>query len=137
MIVNSAYPYMGKAVPANPVIFQKNEINYQYTGRLFEIKSNGILMQPGANITFSGLDLTKFSKVTIKVNHFYSYPLSINLVYIDSSGNETVKVSKQFTGSASGFWDIPPEYRMKNCKIRFSTEPENVDSIRMNYAMLS
>ena len=137
MIVNPAYAYMGKAAPANPVIFQKNEINYQYSGQLFKIESEGIMMTPGANITFSGLDLTKFTKVTIKGHHFYTYPLSIDLVYIDSSGIETVKVSKQFTGNASNVWDIPPEYRMKNCKIRLSTPSQQSISIRMDYAILS
>ena len=137
MIVNPAYAYMGKAAPANPVIFQNNEINYQYSGQLFEIKSGGIMMRPGANITFSGLDLTKFTKVTIKGHHFQTGGLIIDLVYIDSSGNETAKVSKPFTGNASNFWDIPPEYRMKNCKIRLSTPSNQSVSIRMDYAILS
>lgn len=124
MIVYPAYAYMGKAAPANPVIFQRNEVNYPYTGVDFEINSAGqFILQGKSELVFSDLDLTNFTKLSVRAGHRYSTQLRMSAVFIDAAGNTSPSVNKTYWNGSSTteVWDIPQQFRTKKCKVKFTT----------------
>ena len=138
MIVNPAYAYMGKAAPANPVIFQHNEVNYPYTGINFERNSRGDFILKGkSELVFSDLDLTNFTKLSVRGGHMYSTKMQMAAVFIDAAGNTSPSVNQNYwNGSTStGVWDIPQQFRTKKCNVKFTTN--NPSALELNSATLS
>lgn len=137
MIVNTAYIYMGSAGgPANPVIFQKNEINYSYSGTNFTETTEGFKMNGASELIFTGLDLSNFVKLVVNA-HTGSSNVSLTVNFIDASGNVSASITSRFdSGSISSKrYDIPTEYRNPRTKIKFSTS--NGRNITLLYATLS
>lgn len=136
MIVNPSYAYMGKAEPANPVIFQKNEFNYPYSGRYYEIINGKFSMGPVAELEFSKLDLTSFTKLSVQGWHNYSGTLTMKAIFIDAFGNSSPGVTVNYYSSTTiGVWDIPQQFRAKNCKVKFTTK--NDSTLNLDFATLS
>lgn len=137
MIVNPSYAYMGKAEPANPVIFQKNEYNYPYSGISYEIVNGYFEMKAKAELEFSKLDLTSFTRLSVQGMHNYSGTLTMKAIFIDASGNSSPGVTvNYFPGQrTTGVWDIPQQFRAKNCKVKFTTN--NNSSLTLYFAKLS
>lgn len=137
MIVYPAYIYMGgDGGPVNPVIFQKNEINYKYSGTNFTVTTDSYFeLQSDSELVFSGLDLSNFEKLGVQVNNRSSSTVTLTINFIDSSGNvsanTTWHVFKESITSR-GF-TIPTEYRKPKTKIKFSSDRK----ITMYYAKLS
>lgn len=137
MIVNTAYIYMGSAGgPANPVIFQQNEINYKYSGTNFTVTTNGYIeLQSNSELVFSGLDLSNFEKLSVEVRNGLSSTVTLTINFIDRSGNvsanNTWRIdSKTVTSRA---FTIPTEYKKPKTKIKFSSDRK----ITLYYAKLS
>lgn len=137
MIVNTAYKYMGKAEPANPVIFQKNEYNYPYSGSGYKIRDGYIQMSGAAQLEFSELNLTNFTKLTVQGMHNFTGSLQMKAVFIDASGNTSPAVSVTYLPSqrTNGVWNIPEQFRAKNCKVKFTTN--NSSALNLYFATLS
>ncbi len=138
MIVNPAYAYMGKAEPANPVIFQKNEYNYPYSGVRYEITAAGyISMGPVAELEFSNLDLTNFTKLSVQGMHDFSGTLQMKAIFIDALGNSSPGVTVRYNPGqrTTGVWNIPEQFRAKKCKVKFTTN--NSSSLTLYFAKLS
>ena len=137
MIVNPSYAYMGKAEPANPVIFQKNEYNYPYSGVNYEILSGVFSMRAVAELEFSDLDLTNFTKLSVDGGHNFSGTLQLTAIFIDASGNRSPAVTVNYypSGTTTGVWNIPEQFRAKKCKVKFTTK--NDSSLRLKKAILS
>ena len=138
MIVNPSYAYMGKAEPANPVIFQLNEINYPYTGVNFKLSSNGYFSLSGkSELVFSDLDLTNFTKLTVQGMHNFSSTLQMTAIFIDASGNTSPGVTVNYYAGqrTNGVWNIPEQFRAKKCKVKFTTN--NYSALNLYFATLS
>ena len=137
MIVNPSYAYMGKAKPANPVIFQKNEYNYPYSGVRYEIVNGYFEMGSVAELEFSDLDLTNFTKLTVQGMHDYSGTLQMKAIFIDASGKTSPAVSVMYYPGqrTNGVWTIPEQFRAKKCKVKFTTN--NNSSLTLYFAKLS
>ena len=137
MIVNPAYAYMGKAEPANPVIFQKNEYNYPYSGVRYEIVNGYFEMGSVAELEFSNLDLTSFTKLSVQGMHNYNGTLRMKAIFIDASGNNSAGVTVNYYAGqrTTGVWNIPEQFRAKKCKVKFTTN--NSSSLTLYFAKLS
>lgn len=139
MIVNTAYPYMGKTAKVNPIIFDQNGANYPYSGKNYRIGSPAkyIDMKGKSELIFSDLDLTKFAKLSVPGAHNYSRSLFMTAVFIDASGNASpgVRVTYKANTTTTGVWDIPEQFRAKNCKVKFTTE--NSSALTLYSATLS
>ena len=138
MIVNTAYPYMGKTAKVNPIIFDQNGANYPYNGSNFEINSIGYFAMNGTSeLVFSDLDLTKFAALSVPGSHNYSRTLRMTAIFIDDSGNASqgVTVSYKANTTTTGVWDIPEQFRAKKCKVKFTTQ--NSSSLTLYSATLS
>ena len=138
MIVNPSYAYMGKAKPANPVIFQQNEYNYPYSGVGYKITSAGYISMSGsAELEFSDLDLTNFTKLTVQGMHNFSGTLRMSAIFIDASGKTSPSVSVMYYPGqrTNGVWNIPEQFRAKKCKVKFTTN--NSSQLTLYFATLS
>ena len=138
MIVNTAYPYMGKTAKVNPIIFDQNGANYPYTGNNFEISSNGYFEMNGTSeLVFSDLDLTKFAALSVPGSHNYSRRLKMTAIFIDASGNASsgVIVNYNPNTTTTGVWEIPQQFRTKKCKVKFTTN--NSSALTLRSATLS
>lgn len=139
MIVNTAYIYMGSAgEPANPVIFQQNEINYNFSGTSYFETSTGYLRMDGiSELVFTGLDLRNFEKLSITAQSSSpSRTLIIN--FIDNSDNVSDDISQSFikSGLSTKSYTIPPEYKKPKSKIKLSTTTAG-SNLLLNKAILS
>lgn len=125
MIVYPAYIYMGSAGgPANPVIFQQNEINYRYSGTNFTITANGYLqMEPRSELVFTGLDLSNFEKLSVTGSNNGEHSRTLIVNFIDNSGNVSADISRSFKadGRSTGVYTIPTEYKKPKSKIKITS----------------
>ena len=139
MIVNTAYIYMGSAGgPVNPVIFQQNEINYNYSGTNFNVTSDGYLKMLGkSELVFTGLDLSNFEKLTVRGRNYSQSKVSLIVNFIDDSGNVSANISKRFESGSitNGQYTIPLEYRKPKTKIKMSIA--GVNGLELQSAILS
>lgn len=138
MIVNTAYIYMGAGGPVNPVIFQRNEINYNYSGTNFTETTDGDLALPGnSEIVFTGIDLSNFEKLTVRANNRASGDVYLTVNFIDNSGNVSADIRQRFDNNSlmSRQYTIPPEYRKPKTKIKLSST--NGRNILLQSAILS
>ena len=137
MIVNTAYIYMGSAGgPVNPVIFQKNEINYNYSGTNFTETSEGFKMAGASELVFTGLDLSNFVKLVVNA-HTGSSNEYLTVNFIDASGNVSTNIRKTFESHSisSNTYNIPAEYRNPRTKIKMSIP--GVNGLTLRSAILS
>lgn len=121
--------------PANPVIFQQNEINYTYSGTNFTVTTNGYIeLQSNSELVFSGLDLSNFEKLSVQV-HNGSKTVTLTINFIDNSGNTSANITWRVDGDTltSRVFTIPTEYRKPKTKIKFSSNRK----ITLYYAKLS
>ena len=125
MIVYPAYIYMGSAGgPVNPVIFQQNEINYNYSGKDFTITANGYLqMEPNSELVFTGLDLSNFEKLSVTGSNNASNSRTLIVNFIDNSGNVSADISRSFSadGRSTKIYPIPTEYKNPKSKIKITS----------------
>ena len=137
MIVNPSYAYMGKAEPANPVIFQENEYNYPYSGSGYRIRDGYIQMSGVAQLEFGELNLTNFTKLTVQGMHNFTGALTMTAIFIDAFGNSSPSVTVTYYASqrTNGVWNIPEQFRAKNCKVKFTTN--NSSALKLYFATLS
>ena len=137
MIVYPAYIYMGgDSGPVNPVIFQQNEINYNYSGTNFTVTSDGYLkLQSDSELMFSGLDLSNFEKLNVEVRNTSSSTVTLTINFIDSSGNVSANITWRIDGRTltNRAYTIPTEYKKPKTKIKFSSNRE----ITLYYAKLT
>ena len=124
MIVNPSYAYMGKAEPANPVIFDKNVVNYPYSGKNYDrSETSGYFVLYGVSeLIFSDLDLTNFTKLSVNGDPGRNKSLPATVVFIDDSGNISKSEFKSYPpGRSTQVWDIPQQFRTKKCKVKLTT----------------
>ena len=121
MIVNSAYPYMEKIAPANPVIFEKNVVNYQYQGTApltqwgFEFTSN-------KNVYFYNVNCKKRTSLSIVGNsNAIGFGQTLSVTFLKN--NEEAAFTATFTsGTSAKSVAIPAKYQTNDVTIIFSTE---------------
>ena len=138
MIVNTAYIYMGSAGgPVNPVIFQGNEINYNYSGTNFTETTEGFKMTGASELVFTGLDLSNFENLAIQARNGASSKVYLTINFIDNSGKVSADIKTNFGdhSTQSYTFTIPAEYRKPKTKIKFSKSGPR--SITLQYANLS
>ena len=124
MIVNTAYIYMGSAGgPVNPVIFQGNEINYNYSGTNFTETTEGFKITGASELVFTGIDLSAFDRLYVEAHNTSGSKVSLTVNFIDNSGNVSAAITKRFNeNSISGnSYTIPVEYRKPRAKIKLSS----------------
>lgn len=139
MIVYPAYIYMGSDDgPVNPVIFQKNEINYNYSGTNYTETPDGYLALSGnSELVFDGLNLSNFEKLTVSAYNKASSAVNLTVNFIDNSGNVSAGITHSFyaDGLSSYAFTIPAEYRKPRTKIKLSST--NGRNITLRSAILS
>lgn len=121
--------------PVNPVIFQKNVINYKYSGKNFTVTADSYFeLQSDSELVFTGLDLSNFETLSVQV-HSGSSAVTLTINFIDSSGNTSANITWRVDGGtvASRAFSIPPEYKKPKTKIKFSSNRK----ITLYYAKLS
>ena len=119
MIVNTAYPYMTKSEPANPVIFSGNVVNYQYQGSA-TLTPQGFRFNSFNNVSFSAVDCTKRTSLTIVGEHSVA-GLKLNLTVTFNKNGEQTGASVQFPGGSSTHTvSIPEKYQTDNVSIIFT-----------------
>lgn len=134
MIVYPAYIYMGSAGGSvNPVIFQQNEINYNYSGTNFTITSDGYLKMRGkSELVFTDLDLSNFVKLVVVASNSASSRTTLTVNFIDSSGNVSANISDRINEHATSSitYTIPAEYKNPKTKIKMSIPGANGLTLR-------
>ena len=139
MIVNTAYIYMGSdGGPANPVIFQQNEINYNYSGTNVTVTTDGYIRLPGkSEIVFTDLNLSNFVKVVVTASNSANSNTSLIVNFIDSSGNVSANIAKRIDehSTKSNTYTIPAEYKNPKTKIKMSIA--GVNGLTLRSAILS
>ena len=143
MIVNTAYPYMGKTAKVNPIIFDQNGANYPYSGVGYSVETalgtsaKYFVMDGTSELIFSDLDLTKFAALSVPGRHNYTRNLRMTAIFIDDSGNASsgVTVSYKANTTTTGVWEIPQQFRAKKCKVKFTTD--NASELKLYSATLS
>lgn len=119
MIVNTAYPYMAKSAPANPIIFDKNVINYSYQGSA-TLTPQGFRFNSFNNVSFSAVDCTKRKSLTIVGEHSVA-GLKLNLTITFTKNGEQTGASATFpAGSSTQTAAIPEKYQTDNVTIIFT-----------------
>lgn len=139
MIVYPAYIYMGSDDgPVNPVIFQQNEINYNYSGTDFTVTTDGYLKMRGkSELVFTDLDLSNFVKLVVVASNSASSNVSLTVNFIDSSGNISANITKRIDehSTSSNPYTIPAEYKNPKTKIKMSIP--GVNGLTLRSAILS
>ena len=119
MIVNTAYAFMAKSAPANPIIFDKNVINYRYKGSA-NPTPQGFRFNSFNNVSFSAVDCTKRKSLTIVGEHSLA-GLKLNLTVTFNKNGEQTGASVQFPGGSSTHTvSIPEKYQTDNVSIIFT-----------------
>ena len=129
MIVNSAYMYMGKALPKSIHLFSNGSPNYNFTALSpgVQIDNTGLVMKEYARCSFSGVPLQDKTKITVNFTN-RSYPSNARFVlYIKTNGSKTVySVSKSTTNQSEIFEiDIPAKAQIENATIQLEAASGN------------
>lgn len=120
MIVNSAYPYMGKIAPANPVIFDNNGVNYQYQGTA-PFTQWGFEFTSDKNVYFYNVNCKKRTSLAI-VGQSYAVGVSQQLtVTFLKNGEQTVSAVYFQKGISTKTVAIPAKYQTNDVTVIFST----------------
>ena len=120
MIVNTAYPYMKEIAPANPVIFDKNGVNYQYQGTA-PFTQRGFHFTSNKNVYFYNVNCKKRTSLTIVGNsNAMGSGLPLNVTFLKN--NEEAAFTATFTpGTSSKSVAIPAKYQTNDVTVIFST----------------
>ena len=117
MIVNTAYPYMAKSAPAEPIIFDKNVINYSYQGSATSTPQ-GLRFNSFNNVTFYTLDCTKRKSLAIVgENSFGGLRLTVTFTKNGEQSGAAVKFTE---GISTQTVAIPEKYQTDNVNIIFT-----------------
>ena len=129
MIVNSAYMYMGKALPKSIHLFSNGSPNYNFSALSpgSYIDNTGLVMKEYAVCAFSGVPLQDKTKITVNFTN-RSYPSKARFVlYIQTSGSTTVYSVVKSTTNQSEIFEIaiPEKAQIENATIKISSEQGN------------
>lgn len=122
MIVNPAYMHMGIAdEPAEPVIWDRYRVfNYPYQLNGANIAgNNGLSFAAGGSVTFSDLNLSKFTKITFTEVYQINRQMSIIVKAVNDKGVVSTETELKFPANTltNQIWTIPPAFRIKNVKL--------------------
>lgn len=124
MIVNTAYPFMGKKGPAvNPNIWENGVVNYPYTGTgaaVFDPAANRFYIGPGNYVTFT-LPLKNFSKITFNI---VAGTGAIERMTVSVIKNGQVVAYTKYFPSADPkdiVYNIPVDYQENDTQIRINS----------------
>lgn len=125
MIVNTAYPYMKSAAPANPVVFNGNTVNYTYS-----IEGNVSLESAGfrfggnyASVQFKNVNLTKYTKLNLTAKNTYVFKESLRIQITGPDGSVSSDLVYTVPDGSTANYDreIPAAFRTKNCTLKLYT----------------
>lgn len=119
MIVNTAYAYMKQSISANPEIYNRGTINYEYAtsgdGSGVTIKTNYIrFSQYGAYIEFYNVPLKSFTNLKL----YNTYETGIRASYSITINNSNVGELNFRNSSKELSIEIPDSLRVNNATIR-------------------
>lgn len=126
MIVNSAYMYMGKALPKSIHLFSNGAPNYAFSALngSAKIDNTGLVMGSYAKCRFSQVPLQDKTKITLNFtnrNHpgssgFYLYIKTSGLIQKFSVGKSTASPSEIFEIA------IPADAQIENASIEIEAQ---------------
>ncbi len=119
MIVNSAYPYMAKSAPANPVIFDGPVVNYKYEGTA-KLMFLGFQFSPNNNVSFYNVNCKNRTSLAIvgdAPSGGYSLELSVKFL---KNGEETRLYVNFTSGISTKTVAIPAKYQTNDVTVTFS-----------------
>lgn len=124
MIVNTAYPYMEKIAPANPVIFEKNVVNYSYQGSA-QLQESGFYFKRDSTlnlyVSFYNVNCKKQKFLSIVGTSYASgYGLILTVTFIKNS-EQTDSTVKFMSDTSTKSVEIPTKYQTSDVTIKFST----------------
>lgn len=110
MIVNTAYPFMTKRAPANPIIFDRNVVNYTYQGSA-TLTQWGFSFSSMNNVTFYGVNCR--SRKTLNITGESSaigFNLRLTVKFLKNG--EQVSAGASFpNGTTTQTVEVPEAYR--------------------------
>ena len=126
MIVNSAYMYMGKALPKSIHLFSNGSPNYNFTALNpgSHIDNTGLVMKQYAACQFSGVPLQDKTKITVNfINR--SYPQNgLFVLYIKTVDGKNKLQQSGTTENQSETFEIaiPANAQIENAVIQINAE---------------
>ena len=119
MIVNTAYPFMGKNGPAiNPNIWENGVVNYPYSGNAqFQAQDNRFYFYAGYREYFT-LPLKNFTKIVFSVRGSGSSNC-LATIYIDGDATATKKEYTFGLSDRNIEYEIPESHRNDNTVVVF------------------
>ena len=124
MIVNSAYMYMGKALPKSIHLFSNGSPNYNFTALSpgSYIDNTGLVMKQYAACQFSGVPLQDKTKITVNFTN-RSYPQNGRFtLYIKTvDGKNKLQQTRGTENQSETFEiDIPEKAQIENAVIQIN-----------------
>ena len=124
MIVNSAYMYMGKALPKSIHLFSNGSPNYNFTALNpgSYIDNTGLVMKQYAACQFSGVPLQDKTKITVNFTN-RSYPQKgLFVLYIKTVDGTNKLQQTRVTESQSETFEIaiPEKAQIENAVIQIN-----------------
>lgn len=124
MIVNSAYMYMGKALPKSIHLFSNGSPNYNFTALNpgSYIDNTGLVMKQYAGCQFSGVPLQDKTKITVNFTN-RSYPQNGRFTLYIKTVDDTNKLQEtRSTENQSETFEIaiPEKAQIENAVIQIS-----------------
>ena len=129
MIVNSAYMYMGKALPKSIHLFSNGAPNYNFAALTpgSQIDNTGLVMKEYSLCKFSGVPLQDKTKITVNFTN-RSYPQSSRFVlYIKTSDMQSKFSVAKSTKNPSEIFEIaiPERAQFENATIQLEAASGN------------
>lgn len=122
MIVNSAYPYMAKSEPANPVIFSANVVNYEYQGSA-KLMFLGFQFSPNNNVHFYNVNCKNRTSLDIVGDSNASAGLSLDLrITFLKNGEQSLSNVSFPRGISTKTVVIPEKYQTNDVTVIFETK---------------
>ena len=124
MIVNSAYMYMGKALPKSIHLFSNGSPNYNFTALNpgSYIDNTGLVMKQYAGCQFSGVPLQDKTKITVNFTN-RSYPQNGRFTLYIKTADDTNKLQQtRGTENQSETFEIaiPEKAQIENAVIQIN-----------------
>ena len=120
MIVNTAYPYMKKIAPANPIIFNGNVVNYNYEGSA-TLTSYGFNFVSNNNVYFYNVNCKKRTSLAI-VGESSAIGFSQQVTVTFLKNGEQTSLAVYFTNvTSTKTVTIPAKYQTNDVTVIFST----------------
>lgn len=121
MIVNSAYMYMGKAVPKDLHLFANGKSDYEY-GKLsgtVTLDADGLTMRTYSQCEFRGVPLSGRTKAILDETKLTTSAAEFYFYILDSRGFELYSVGKNTSNPSDIFnFDIPAKAQVDNATVR-------------------